>query len=153
MTRVVLAMLVSLACSTPPPSSPEPQPTLFPDLTDCTDKGLSELEDSPLLDELAWKRADLDAATSAVVLSKATAWARENCYVPCPFQMCGMVLEGPGGTMIVYIRPLDVDFGDPGIWPEASVVFSRDSWEVVDQVRFHTGCTIWTGECAWKPEG
>lgn len=146
---LVFAALIPLACTVRSQSSTEAQVMLFPDLVDCTAKGLSELKDSDLFD---WKPADLDAQSSAAVLSTATAWARENCYVPCEFQMCGMVLQGSGERVTVYIRPRDVQFGDGGIWPEASIVLSRESWEVVEYERFHTGCVMWTGECTWKPE-
>jgi len=143
---VFAAALASIASTAESPPSTSPQET-FPDLVDCTAKGLAELEGSDLFD---WKPANLDAEDSTAVLSAATVWARENCYVPCKFQMCGMVLQGPGERVTVYIRPRDVQFGDGGIWPEASIVLNRGSWEVVEYQRFHTGCTMWTGECEWK---
>jgi len=146
---LVFAALVSIGCAAESQPSPEPQQTLFPDLVDCTAKGLAELEGSDLFD---WRPAGLDAQTSALVLSTATAWARENCYVPCEFQMCGMILQGPEERVTVYIRPQEAQFGDGGIWPEASIVLTRESWEVVEYQRFHTGCVMWTGECTWESQ-
>ena len=140
----VLTAVVAIACTAGSQPPVEPPAKLFSDLVDCTGKGLAELEGSYLVD---WVPANLDAETSRIVLTNATAWARDNCYVPCEFQMCGMILGGPDEQVTVYIRPQDVEFGDGGIWPEATIVLSRENWEIVDSTMFHTGCVMWTGKC------
>jgi len=79
----------------------------------------------------------------------ASAWAEDNGYAPCPYEMCATITNFDVGRITVYVSyrmtpdRINED-GETivtvGLGPEAEVTFSTESYQVLEQDMWHTGC-------------
>jgi len=116
----------------------------FDELSDCTDSQWEEGKD--YWEDLAqqkgienWFKATgpvNDDAVRAKALKAASGWASSNGYLPCSFEMCGMVTETSSDSLMVYITSVESYF----IAPEVMVAMKSNTFKVHDSGRWHSGC-------------
>lgn len=112
----------------------------FRELTDCTDSRWSErtkayFEDGELESQFAAVESVSDPLIKERALAAANTWAFENRYLPCSFEMCGMVTRTKSEGLMVYLHP------PPGsIASEAMLAIDPTTYEVTDDLIYHSAC-------------
>ena len=123
-------------------TSAEDNPYPFSKLSDCTDKEWEESKSywQTMSSELEKRFVAVTPITDPEVkdraLSAATSWAVESGYLPCSFEMCGMVAKSKSNELMVYINPIEMQF----VGPEATVAIKQQNYEAFDSSVFHSGC-------------
>ena len=92
-------------------------------------------------------RFDVPKDKIDMALHAASAWAVDNCYLPCAFTMGGSVLVIPERDYLaVYISPIEPEVG---IGPEAFVYVDSTDFRIVDSVKIHSPCRGYAERIGW----
>ena len=117
----------------------------FDTLQDCT------LEVSTAYE---WDLPNVPDSVRKEALEKATTWARDNCFLPCDYPMCGSISAFDEKSVSVYVSyPVYECVGQPTqdedgnlvsinicMGPEAEVTFGIPSFGILEEGTWHSGC-------------
>lgn len=116
----------------------------FVKLSDCTDIKWEEGKEywhdlAKGRDTKEWFKAlnpvmSLDKRKTA--LEVASDWASNNGYLPCSFQLCGMVVETSSKDIMVYATSEKRS----GLDPEVMIALDGKTHKILDSSRWHSGC-------------
>ena len=91
---------------------------------------------------------DVSPETRKHLIEISSKWAVDNCYLPCAYEMCGCLLKDSVGFYGVYIRPTVNE--ESAIMPEALIFIDPKSFQVVEEIRYHSPCRDYARTIDWN---
>ena len=146
---LLLSALAFTSCTRPDPSTQTSLIECSPSIYDDFINAKQRFGFNPLGEVILWPVQE-EPVLRSQLLSMASTWAKDHCYLPCGQSMCAIVVRLPHDRAAAYIRPSLMP--ELGIYPEAHIVLELPTMAIVEELKYHSPwpCREFQKQILWK---